>query len=340
MNKEYFLDVTIEQNINEYFDTLDKNKLLIFSPTSIKKIKISNKKIQMENWHNITKNKQKIDKYIESINSRINEIITFGGGSVIDIGKYIAYKLNIKCTCIPSMLSTNSYATNKVAIIENGKKITLNAKMPDKIIIDNTVLKLSEKENLYGLADVLSIYTALYDWKIANKDINEKIDENIYAEAENLLIEVMKFINTNSFDKITENNLKLFEFIGKAGYITNLYGTGRPESGSEHILAKEIESRIDIPHGMSVSIGILIMSLIQDRYNLNVEKAIMKMNILEDSYSYGLTKEIIKQSLLDVKLREDRYTVINRNRKSEKEKIMIIDKVYNLINEVGNNVNN
>ena len=43
MNKEYFLDVTIEQNINEYFDTLDKIKLLIFSPTSIKKIKISNK---------------------------------------------------------------------------------------------------------------------------------------------------------------------------------------------------------------------------------------------------------------------------------------------------------
>lgn len=301
MNKEYFLDVTIEQNINEYFDTLDKNKLLIFSPTSIKKIKISNKKIQMENWHNITKNKQKIDKYIESINSRINEIITFGGGSVIDIGKYIAYKLNIKCTCIPSMLSTNSYATNKVAIIENEKKITLNAKMPDKIIIDNTFLKLSEEENLYGLADVLSIYTALYDWKIANEDINEKIDENIYAEAENLLVEVMNFINTNSFDKITENNLKLFEFIGKAGYITNLYGTGRPESGSEHILAKEIESKINIPHGISVSIGIIIMSIIQKQYNEDIIKAIIKLKILDKEKKYGLNMKIIVNSLKKIK---------------------------------------
>ena len=62
MNKEYFLDVAIEQDINEYFDTLDKNKLLIFSPTSIKKIKIGNEKIQMKNWHNISKNKEKIDK--------------------------------------------------------------------------------------------------------------------------------------------------------------------------------------------------------------------------------------------------------------------------------------
>ena len=335
MNKEYFLDVTIEQNINEYFDTLDKNKLLIFSPTSIKKIKISNKKIQMENWHNITKNKQKIDKYIESINSRINEIITFGGGSVIDIGKYIAYKLNIKCTCIPSMLSTNSYATNKVAIIENGKKITLNAKMPDKIIIDNTFLKLSEEENLYGLADVLSIYTALYDWKIANEDINEKIDENIYAEAENLLVEVMNFINTNSFDKITENNLKLFEFIGKAGYITNLYGTGRPESGSEHILAKEIESKINIPHGISVSIGIIIMSIIQKQYNEDIIKAIIKLKILDKEKKYGLNMKIIVNSLKKIKKREDRYTIINRNGKINNideviqkfEKILIENKV-------------
>ena len=335
MNKEYFLDVTIEQNINEYFDTLDKNKLLIFSPTSIKKIKISNKKIQMENWHNITKNKQKIDKYIESINSRINEIITFGGGSVIDIGKYIAYKLNIKCTCIPSMLSTNSYATNKVAIIENEKKITLNAKMPDKIIIDNTFLKLSEEENLYGLADVLSIYTALYDWKIANEDINEKIDENIYAEAENLLVEVMNFINTNSFDKITENNLKLFEFIGKAGYITNLYGTGRPESGSEHILSKEIESKINIPHGISVSIGIIIMSIIQKQYNEDIVKAIIKLKILDKEKKYGLNMKIIVNSLKKIKKREDRYTIINRNGKINNideviqkfEKILIENKV-------------
>ena len=335
MNKEYFLDVTIEQNINEYFDTLDKNKLLIFSPTSIKKIKISNKKIQMENWHNITKNKQKIDKYIESINSRINEIITFGGGSVIDIGKYIAYKLNIKCTCIPSMLSTNSYATNKVAIIENEKKITLNAKMPDKIIIDNTFLKLSEEENLYGLADVLSIYTALYDWKIANEDINEKIDENIYAEAENLLVEVMNFINTNSFDKITENNLKLFEFILKAGYITNLYGTGRPESGSEHILAKEIESKINIPHGISVSIGIIIMSIIQKQYNEDIIKAIIKLKILDKEKKYGLNMKIIVNSLKKIKKREDRYTIINRNGKINNideviqkfEKILIENKV-------------
>ena len=128
------------------------------------------------------------------------------------------------------MLSTNSYATNKVALMNNGKKMTLEAKMPDKIIIDNKILKLSKNENLYGLADVLSIYTALCDWKIANEDINEEIDKNIYDRADKLLHEVLEFINNNSLEDIVENNMELFKFIGIAGYITNLYGTGRPES--------------------------------------------------------------------------------------------------------------
>ena len=111
---------------------------------------------------------------------------------------------------------------------------------------------------------------------------------------------------------IEENNIKLFQFIGTAGYITNLYGTGRPESGSEHILAKEIEKRVNIPHGISVSVGIIIMSIIQEQYNNNIVKSIMKLGILDKGKSYGLNLKTIADSLNNVKQRKDRYTIINR----------------------------
>lgn len=336
MESEYFYDVAEKRDITDYLNNRNKKTLLIYSPTSLKKINIENNQLKFENWHNISKDIDAINKYIENLED-IEEVITFGGGSTIDIGKYISHKTGIKYTCIPSMLSTNSYATNKVALIDNGRKITLEAKMPDKIIIDNEILKLSKNENLYGLADVLSIYTALYDWNIANEDINEEIDKDIYDRAKKLLREVLEFINNNSLEDIVDNNMELFKFIGIAGYITNLYGTGRPESGSEHIMAKEIERRIDIPHGMSVSVGIMIMTLLQNREVNGILDAIKKMNIFENSYKYGLSKEIIEKSFLELEPRVDRYTIVNRykedidyRKKIIKEFFEIIDKEYKI----------
>ena len=307
----YFMDVFVDGDIEKYINTLDKDTLFIYSPTSIKKIGFNNKNVRKISWHSISKKLEKIDKEITK-NSDIKKIVTFGGGSAIDIGKYMAYKINIEFICIPSMLSTNSYATNKVALIKDDKKITLNAKMADKIIIDNNILKRSKKENVYGLVDVLSIFTALFDWKIANEDIREEIDNYIYNIAEQLLEETLSFIEENTLEDITKNNIKIFELVGKAGYITNLYSTGRPESGSEHIMAKEIESRIDIPHGISVSTGILVMSLLQGRYSERILNAIMKLNIFSNSNKYGLTKEIITESFENLVPRNDRYTIVNR----------------------------
>lgn len=311
MKPDNFNDVVEEGSSRKYIENLKQNVLLIYSPTSIEKNNIKNNQCLMVNWHDLTKKINKIDEFIKK-NNTISSVVSYGGGSTIDIGKYIANKLGIDFICIPTMLSTNSYATDKVALIKENKKITLNAKIPDKIIIDNELLNLSKDENIYGLADVFSIYTALYDWKIAEKDILEKIDDNIYNMAEKLFKEVLEFVNNNELKDISENNIKLFQFIGTAGYITNLYGTGRPESGSEHILAKKIEKRVNIPHGISVSVGIIIMSIIQEQYNNNIVKSIMKLGILDKGKSYGLNLKTIADSLNNVKQRKDRYTIINR----------------------------
>ena len=332
MKQDYFFNVVQNCNSKEYVRNLGKGVLLIYSPTSINKMNISNNKILMENWHNITKNIDIIENFINK-NKTIKEVISFGGGSTIDIGKYISHKLNIKFTCIPTMLSTNSYATNKVALIRNKQKITIEAKVPDKIIIDNDLLNLSKKENIYGLADVFSIYTALYDWKIAQEDINEVINIEIYNMAEKLFKDTLEFVNNNNLENIVKDNMKLFEFIGTAGYITNIYGNGRPESGSEHIMAKEIEKNIDIPHGISVSIGILSMGLMQNRNIRDISKAINKLKVFENANQYGLTKRIIEKSFLNLKVRKDRYSIVNRYENDNEYKTEILNKLLRMIDE-------
>ena len=310
MKSNNFIDVVQKYSSKKYIEDLRENELIIYSPTSIKKNNIENNKCLMINWHDITKNIDKIEEFIKQ--NKILKVVSYGGGSTIDIGKYIAYKLDVEFVCIPTMLSTNSYATNKVALIKDYKKMTLEAKIPEKIIFDNELLKLSKEENIYGLADVFSIYTALYDWKLAEKNIKERIDYNIYNMAEKLLQDVLIFVNNNELEEIVKNNMKLIEFIGTAGYITNLYGTGRPESGSEHIMAKEIEANLDIPHGISVSIGILIMGLMQNRDITKILKAIKKLNVFEKQYNYGINKDIIQKCIRDLKPRNGRYTIVDK----------------------------
>ena len=141
----------------------------------------------------------------------------------------------------------------------------------------------------------------------------------------------LEFVNNNELKDISKNNIKLFQLVGTAGYITNLYGTGRPESGSEHIFAKEIERRINIPHGMAVSIGILVMGLMQGRDVIDILKAIKKLNIFGKVNKYGLNKDIIEKSLIELKPRADRYSIVNRYENKIDEKYKILKELYNII---------
>lgn len=322
-----FRNNTIKYNAEKILEKLDNESLFIYSETSLNKIEFSNENIKKINWHNITKRIDNINKIIAE-NKTVTQVVSLGGGSAIDIAKYIAYKLNVKFICIPSMLSTNSYASNKVALIDNNKKVTLDAKIPDCIVLDCDLLKKSVIENLYGLADVLSIYIALYDWKIAFESIGEKIDEEIFEMALELLDKVKNFILNNSLEDISNDIEQLFEYIGISGHITNLYGTGRPESGSEHIFAKNIENIINVPHGIAVSLGIILMTIMQERDKDKEEiiSAIKKIKVLDKCKEYGVNMNVIDKSLMTLLPRNDRYTIVdkfynNTNYKTEKLKL-------------------
>lgn len=326
-----FKDITIKENAEIFLNKLDGNSLLIYSDTSMKKINFNNENTNKINWHDISKDISNIN-YLISNNEKISQVVSFGGGSVIDIAKYMSYKMGVRHVCIPSMLSTNSYATNKVALIDGGNKMTMDAKLPDCVIVDCDLLKKSVTENLYGLADVLSIYTALQDWEIASKDINENMDEDVYKMSSELLWEVLDFIFDNSLDKISNNIEQLYDYIGVSGHITNLYGTGRPESGSEHIFAKMMESKIDVPHGIAVSFGIILMSITQEIPVDKIIDAIKKIQVLNASSTYGVNNSIIEESFMSLTPRKNRYTIIDRvygDNNYKKEKLKVFHEKYN-----------
>ena len=317
-----FKDVVLKKDIMEYLNGVDKKSLLIYSPTSAQKInlleKIDNKNLILLDTHVTDIDIDKINNYIKN-DIEIESVIGFGGGTAIDIAKYIGNKMNIEIVAIPSMLSTNVYSTDKVLMSKDNIVSTLDSKLPDLIIYDENVLKLSLIENLYGFADVLTIYTASKDWYLSYKSGFDKLDEDLYKMDLELLDETMDYILSHTYEKIKYNLFEMFNFIGRVGLITNLYGSGRPVSGSEHIFAKALEQRILVPHGISVALGILIMSLFQNNFSNDIEKCFEKLKIFDFASKYKVTKKLVRKNLYELKPREGRYTIVNTFNKKDVE---------------------
>lgn len=311
----HFLEVTRRTNAQSVLDNLDERSLVIYSPTSLKYLNNINKRPIFVSTHDTGKDIDRIEWLIARYDA--NLVVGLGGGSAIDIAKYAATVIGCELICIPAMLSTNSFSTNKAALIKGAKKVTLKAKFADQIVFDSNLIAKAGKYNLYGLCDIFSIDTALYDWKLADSAGIEEIDLQIYERSNKLLNDAIRFArNLKSQNKLDID--EIFNLVGESGHITNVYGSGRPESGSEHIFAKELESRTDLHHGISVAIGINLMSQLQGNYSEEIQDAMQKIGVTDDIACIFNLREIVHQALVNLLPRADRYTILN-------EKLPIVD---------------
>lgn len=244
--------------------------------------------------------------------SGFDAVYGLGGGTAIDMAKYIAKINNLPCIAIPSMLSTNVFATNKVATTRKGKKATEDGVLPETVYIDPWYLKESADQNYLGLIDAFSISTALADWKLAHEAGVEPIQWDFFNRANRLLKKVMR----NSVDRPAIK--QIVANLAEAGYITNDYGCGRPESGSEHIFAKELEERIRIPHALSVAMGIMLMRTLDGNPEVSgddLSRCFRQLGVFHQlklfANAHPELRDTLVEALANLKPRPDRYTILD-----------------------------
>src|ERR1019366_7944721 len=94
--------------------------------------------------------------------------------------------------CIPTIISTDALFDDYAVIRKDGFILFVKGQLAEKIVLDCDLIRKSPRQYTYaGCGDVLSIYTGLFDWKMANtlgkQQENEAFSPAVYNTGQGIL---------------------------------------------------------------------------------------------------------------------------------------------------------
>jgi len=186
---------------------------------------------------------------------RAKEVVAVGGGKAIDVAKKVAADLNIDLISFPTAPSHDGLISKNCSLYdENGKRKTIPAVYPRKLIVPLNLWKYSGRLRKSGICDLFSNLIALQDISLAEKK-GEKF-EDLY-----------KYLSLEATKRTNFSKEKYFAyaliFSGLA-----MEKTSRYCSGSEHIAERLIEENLSnhYLHGQLSGTGTLISSKIYSKF--------------------------------------------------------------------------
>lgn len=242
-------------------------------------------------------------------------IIAFGGGSVLDVVKYSASKMDVPYVAVPSALSNDGICSCIARLTREGKKVSLDVQPPIGIIIDFDVIEKAPKILLYaGIADLVSNLSAIQDWRLAYHNIGEPINELSYLLAKEAALPMLRY---SASDIGSEYLLKdLANGLITSGLAMIASGNSRATSGAEHLISHAIDEYYpekSTIHGIQVgwAQGVIAKRYRNDPYYVNeFHKRIGLKKVFDEMIPWNEKEDFDGLISLAMNIRK-RYTVFN-----------------------------
>ncbi len=188
-------------------------------------------------------------------------IVAYGAGTIMDFGRYPAYKLGIPFVAIPTLASSDGFTASICSVILNGQKKSISMKAPTLVVADLDIIKGAPMRLVAsGINDILSKYISLADWRIATLVSDEDYCPMVAGLAEEAL-----HIMRAAADKLVATGECDHEAITmaqmKSGLTMQLWDNSRAASGAEHLMAHLVEmhpprfENAEGIHGECVGVG-------------------------------------------------------------------------------------
>ncbi len=242
-------------------------------------------------------------------------LVGVGGGKAIDIAKMASDELDLALVSVPTAASHDGIVSGRASVPEGDTRHSVAANPPLGVIADTGVLADAPWElTTAGCADIISNYTAIKDWRLANRLKGVEYHEYAAALAEmtaELLVENADVVRPG----LEESAWMVTKALVSSGVAMSIAGSSRPASGAEHLFSHQLDRLApgEALHGHQAGVGAVLTEYLHTGANgewRTIRDALASLDAPTTAAELGIRAETVVEALCTAHEIRDRYTIL------------------------------
>ncbi|WP_028709753.1 iron-containing alcohol dehydrogenase [Propionicicella superfundia] len=220
----------------------------------------------------VVPNESAVGRVVCNIPMDTDYLVSIGGGTITDLGRYVGSRLGLPVVSIPSAMTMDGFFTNMSVIIVNEVQNTYYLDYPAVVMADTEVIaRCPTFMNAAGVGEVCAKISAGLDWWAANQvkqvyycdRIADMMGSCIAAGASDATVDGIAVRDPQALADLTDGLYR--SAVGMAWYGSSICG-----SGAEHqlnhfwIMCQDRRGDTQSMHGQAVGAGTVANLMIWD----------------------------------------------------------------------------
>jgi len=242
-------------------------------------------------------------------------LVGVGGGKAIDIAKMASDELGLGLVSVPTAASHDGIVSGRASVPEGDTRHSVAAHPPLGVVADTEILADAPWElTTAGCADIISNYTAIKDWRLANRLKGVEYHEYAGSLAEmtaELLVENADAVRPG----LEESAWMVLKALVSSGVAMSIAGSSRPASGAEHLFSHQLDRTAPDAalHGHQVGVGAILTEYLHTGANGEwraIRDALASLDAPTTAAGLGVPDDVVIESLCTAHEIRDRYTIL------------------------------
>jgi glycerol-1-phosphate dehydrogenase [NAD(P)+] len=250
---------------------------------------------------------------LQDLMGNVSGVLGVGGGKVIDVAKLASTRSGVQFVSIPTAASHDGIASPRASIRNHGGSVSLKAEPPMGVIADTQIISQAPFRLLAaGCGDIVSNQTAVLDWELAHRLLNEDYSDS--AAALSLMTAKMTIKSASAIKKgHIESAAIVIKALISSGMAISIAGTSRPASGAEHKFSHALDMIAPNPalHGEQCGVGTIMMMFLHGGDWEHIRNILKTIKAPTSARELGIDPEYILKALtMSHTIRKERYTIL------------------------------